>query len=262
MVKRICQLLYMAKKSKEHEVTVLESVFRDSKEFFEGMGYTDYVFKSNDGNCIPDGTFIRGASIIWVEHTQARLNYGEKGSILPGLDGFCKDVQRELLKEGLRGCICFDISSVWADKYFSSSDFKSEILNIARGAISSSDGYADEERDIYVKHCSPEECCSRNLEDYKGLRVTISGLHNLEFCRIIPRSVYDACVSIKERKYQKNTDKRDENWLFIEEPWRYTFRNDLPNDSNFFDKIFIVERSGKDGREVFLPRLSATRMSG
>ncbi len=249
----------MVKTSKEHEISVLNSVFNDSKAFFEEMGYIGYAFESRDGESVPDGYYRKGTSEIWVEHSQARLNYGEKCSLLPDLDGFCIDVQRELLKEGYKGCLCFDISSSLADKYFASPSFRSDILDIARRTMTSSFKYVDEKRDIYVNYCSPITCIVDSLEDYRGLRVTTSRWHNIEFCRIIPRTVYDKCVSVKESKYRANLHPRNENWLFIEEPWGYSFRNDLPEESVFFDKIFIVDRSGKNGRECYMPRLSATK---
>lgn len=249
----------MYQTSKGHEKKVLSSIFSDSKDFFEKMGYIGYEYKGNDGNGVPDGVFQKGASKIWVEHTQARLNYGNKGSRLPGLDGFCKDVQHELLKEGYKGCMCFDISYLIADKYLSSPEFKAEILNMARSAIGSSAEFVDEGRRIFVKYCPTEKCCLQSLNDYKGLRVTPSQWHNIEFCQTIPLALYDECVRVKEGKYQKNTDERNENWLFIEIPWGYTFEEDLPEKSVYFDRIFLVEQSCKDGREIFQPRLSATK---
>lgn len=251
----------MEKTSKEHEVIVLNSVFQDSREFFDEMGYKGYEFKSSVGDGVPDGYFSRGEHKIWIEHTQARLNYGEKGSILPGLDGFCKDVQRELLKEGLTGCLCFDISSSTADKYFSSPEFKSEILDTARKVIKTLNNYVDKERNIHVNYCSLNTCTLKRLDDYKGFRVTTSRLHNMEFCRTIPKTVYDKCVYKKAQKYRANKQHRNENWLFIEEPWGYSFHNDLPEESDYFDKIFIVERDGKNGKECYVPRQSATKKS-
>ena len=244
----------MEKKSKEHEVNVLSSVFNNSKRVFEDLGYIGYSFDSRDGDGVPDGFFTNGSSTIWIEHTQARLNYGKKGSVLPGYDGFCNDIQRELLKEANKGCVCFDIPSSLADLYFSHSDFRSEVLDIVRKVIESSAEFVDDERKMYVKYCSPETCCLKNLIDYKGLRVTVSRWHNIEFCHIIPRTIYDECLSIKEQKYRANISPRDENWLFIEVPWGYSFRlNDLPKHSSYFDKIFIVENF----IDCFIPRLSA-----
>lgn len=251
----------MVKTSKEHEISVLTSIFNDSKAFFEKMGYAGYSFESREGTGVPDGYFRKGASEIWVEHTQARLNYGEKGSILPGFDGFCNDVRRELLKEGYEGCLCFDISSTLADKYFSSPEFKSEILDMARNVIKSSNKYIDEERRIYVTYCSPDACTLESLDDYKGLRVTTSRLNNFELCRIIPSTIYDECVHVKEQKYLANTLPREGNWLFIEEPWGYSFRNNLPEESDYFDKIFIVEQGFKNGKECYVPRQSAIKKS-
>ena len=248
----------MDKTSKEHEINVLSSVFLDSKDFFDNMGYIGYEYEGRDGEGVPDGIFRKGTSEIWVEHTQARLNYGNKGSLLPGIDGLCKYVQHELLKKGYKGCLCFDISSMVADNYLSSSEFKKEILDMASSAIASGKD-DDEERSIFVRYCPTEKCCLKNLNEYKGLRVTTSNWHNIEFCQTIPLDLYKKCIRIKEQKYKQNTNKRDENWLFIEKPWGYTFEKDLPKDSVFFDKIFIVEQSCKDGREVYLPQLSATK---
>lgn len=247
------------KNSKEHEVKVLRSVFIDSKKVFDDLGYIGFTFDSLDCNGVPDGLFSNSIYKIWVEHTQARTNYGEKGSVLPGFDGFCNDVQRKLVKEGMKGCLCFDIPSSFADLYFSSQDFRSKVLEIARMVIKSSNEYVDDEQNIYVKYCSVENCCLDNLNDYKGLRVIVSQWHNIGFNRIIPRTVYDECLKIKEQKYRDNRSSRDENWLFIEEPWGYSFQNDIPQESRFFDKVFVVKYDFKDGKDCFVPRLSATR---
>ena len=245
--------------SKEHEVNVLNSVFSDSKRFFDDLGYSDYSFESRIGNGVPDGLFSNGSSTIWVEHTQAMLNYGKKGSILPGFGGFCNDVQRELLKDNKNGCLCFDIPSSLTDIYFSSLDFKSEILDITKEVIYTSNEYVDKERNIYVKYCSPDACCFNNLNEFKGLRVTVSQWLNIGFCKIIPRTIYDKCLSNKEDLYRANLSSRNENWLFIEEPWGYSFMNDLPEDSFYFDKVFIVNCEHKNGKECFVPKLSATK---
>lgn len=251
----------MEKNSKEHEVKVLNSVFNDSTRVFEDLGYIGYSFDSRDGDGVPDGLFTNGSSTIWIEHTQARLNYGKKGSVLPGYDGFCNDIQRELLKEANKGCVCFDIPSSLADLYFSCLDFRAEVLGIVRKVIESSIEFVDDERKMYVKYCSPETCCLDSLIDYKGLRVTVSQWHNIEFCRIIPQTIYDECLSIKEQKYRAIVSPRDENWLFIEEPWGFCFRsNDLPKDSGYFDKVFIVECGCMNGKECFIPRLSAIKI--
>lgn len=249
----------MDKNSKEHEVKVLESVFTDSKIFFDNLGYIGYTFESRDGEGVPDGLFHNGSSVIWIEHTQARLNYGKKSSLLPGLDGFCIDVRRELLKEKINGCLCFDIPSSLTDLYFTSSEIKSKILRIAKTVIESSNEYADDKHNIYAKFCSPEACCLDNLNDYKGLRVIASQWHNIGFCRIIPRTIYEECLTIKEQKFRANISSRNENWLFIEEPWGYSFSNDLPDFSEYFDRVFIVSRDGKKGNECYVPRIVATK---
>ena len=249
----------MEKNSKEHEVKVLESVFTDSKYVFDNLGYSGYTFESKDGEGVPDGIFYKGSSLIWIEHTQARLNYGKKGSVLLGFDGFCIDVRRELVKEEKNGCLCFDIPSSLTDLYFSSSEIKSKMLSIARWVIESSNEFADDEHNIYAKYCSPEACCLDNLNDYKGLRVIVSQWHNIDFCRVIPRTVYDECLSIKEQKYRANISPRNENWLFIEEPWGYSFKNDLPDISEYYDRVFIVSRDGKMGNECYVPRIVACK---
>lgn len=245
--------------SKTHEITVLKSVFEDSKSFFDGLGYGGYAFECQLGNSIPDGIFYNETSVIWIEHTQARLNYGEKRSLLPGLDGLCNDVQHVLLKEGVTGCVCFDVSSVIANKYFDSSLFRTEFLDITRDVVSNTGKFIDSERNIRIKYCRPNECVLKNLDEYKGLRITVSQLNNIEFCQVIEREVYERCVSIKEGKYKSNLNRRDGNWLFIEQPWGYSFRNDLPSSSEYFDKIFIIEKDFLDNRECYVPSLVATK---
>lgn len=247
--------------SKEHEIDVLTSVFRDSKSFFEELGYIDYVYITRRGKGIPDGLFCKGSETIWVEHTQARLNYGMKGSLLPGNDGLCNDVQRVFLKEGLKGCICFDVPSSFADQYFQSQSFRKQVLNVVRQVVCSSEDYFDSARNIHIKYCTPKECFLKSLDEYKGLRVIVSQLNNIELCRVIERGIFEKCVSIKEHKYKDNENTRTANWLFIEQPWGYLFRNDLPSRSKYFDKIFTVELDFKNDKECYIPTLVATKES-
>ena len=96
--------------SKQNEVSVLKSVFSDI-QFFEGLGYSGYSFYTNSENGIPDGFFKNKESVIWIEHSEAKPNYGKKKSHLEGSEGFCERVQERLFKDGVRGCICFDISN-------------------------------------------------------------------------------------------------------------------------------------------------------
>ena len=241
--------------SKEHEIDVLTSVFNDSRDYFDGLGYSGYRFESRQGEGVPDGLFCDGKHTVWIEHTQANLNYGEKGSLLHGYKGFCIDVQRELLKEGKGGCLCFDIPSTLADEYLHSKNTKKELLGIARRVIAESKEYVDTERNIHIQYCKPLECRHINLEDYNGFRVMALQFHNVELCQKLPQEIYDKCVSIKEQKYKDNQGERDENWLFIEIPWGHSFGNDLPKTTNYFDKIFIVERKPSKNKEIYAPKL-------
>lgn len=230
------------KSSKNHEIRVLNTAFYNSRALFDELGYSGYSFISRvEGEGVPDGYFKKGTSNIWVEHTEAKPNYGRKGERLSGFDGFCEDVRKALSPE-IEGCICCDIPSSVVEHYLSDANFKKVFLDIIRAmVVSETKHYEDSENSVYLKFCSKEKC-RVDLTNYKGLRVTKNGFHNLEFCKIIPMSVFETILASKESKYKANTVIRDENWLFIEIPFGYSFRDEqLPTKTQYFDKVFMLE---------------------
>ena len=231
------------KTSKEHEIRVLESVFKNSTALFDELGYSGFVFKQRkECNGVPDGFFENGKATIWVEHTEAKPNYRKKGERLSGFEGFCEDVRKALSSE-IKGCVCCDIPSSVAEFYLGNANYKKDFLNIIRNMVNSdTKDYEDIEKGICLKYCSIEEC-KVELASYKGLRIIHQGVHNLEFCKTIPLSVYEMILASKEVKYKGNPSFRNENWLFIEIPFGYTFDDEyLPMETGYFDKVFMLNK--------------------
>ena len=247
-------------KSKEHEIVVLKSIFEESAPFFNKMGYLGYVFENRLEDGIPDGIFRCNDSEIWIEHTQANLNYGEKASIMRDKTGFCIDMQRSLRKEGFTGCFCLDIPSSIIAEYFDSPEIRNEFLNIARNAVNNNTEYSNKERNINIKYCLPNSINPKILNRNKGLRIIVSQLDNCDFCPSINKEIYKKIIASKENKYKKNSNSRNENWLMIEIPEDYYYNNnDIFCKTDYFDKIFVVENQSFDQKELYIPRLVATK---
>ena len=245
--------------SKEHEIRVLESVFKNFKTFFDQLGYKDFIFKSRNGDGVPDGIFSDNKKTIWIEHTQAKANYGKKGSIPPELEGFKIIIQQELQKENKQGCVCLDIPSCLADYCLLFKGLKSDILNIIKKVITEQSNYNNEDNNIYIKYCSKRKCYFKNINNNSNIQIVATQYNNIEFCYSISEKTYNKIIEIKNNKYKNNTEHRDENWLFIEIPNKTYFDNRIIRKSEYFDKIFIVERNFENGQEIFEPQLAALK---
>ena len=228
------------KTSKNHEKEFLESFFVHNKEKLETLGYCGYSFEHRlDCNGVPDGSYVENNRTIWIEHSEANPNYGEKGKRLVGKEGFCLDVGESLFNE-VKGCICCDISSQIADRYLNDNKFKMFFLEKIRSVITSNQEYIDDALNIRIKYCSPERCLF-DLSSYNGLRVRVQGFRNFEFNSILSIDVLNKIIKNKERKYKDNLFIRDENWLIVEIPFGYSFRDDeLPYLTDYFDRVMLV----------------------